>query len=183
MLKEIEKCIYKGYKENIINNNFQVKENNLAAKCRIAKFKKTGEILVYKFDKTPKRDSKEIIDKFPFFEEIPKLKSICDFIFFYNKKPGKLYIILCNLKSNSKGNSPDQLKAGKIFSEFIIQNVMRLFPEYSKIDLTFYEVLFSTKQLYKASTNPKNSSLNTPKNFVSNSEQVDTCDLDNLCRH
>ncbi len=128
LLPRIESVIFSGYKENVSGNIFELKEDNKKAKCSKAKIQKSNDVLVYKFDKFPKRNGQEIKDKFPFLNDIPGVKSMADFILFYVKN-NRLFVIICNLKSGNKGNSADQIEAGKTFANFLISTIQRMFQE------------------------------------------------------
>jgi hypothetical protein len=39
----------------------------------------------------------------------------------------KLFIFICNLKSNNRGNSEDQLNSGKILGSFLAENAIRCY--------------------------------------------------------
>ena len=181
ILKRIEEIIFSGYKENVSGNTFELKEDNKSAKCTKAKFIKTDDILVYKFDKTPKKKGKNIDDKFPFLNDISGLKSMADFILFYVKKD-RLFVIICNLKSGNKGNSADQVQAGKIFANFLIETGQRMFEQdFAGIKAEFIPILYSSVSLYKGTSKPNKIPQNKIRNYVSNDLQTDTCDLDAIC--
>jgi hypothetical protein len=181
ILQRIEEIIFAGYKENVSGNVFELKEDNKKAKCRTAKIQRTSDVLVYKFDKTPKREGIEIIDKFPFLNEVSGLKSMADFILFYEKK-GRLFVIICNLKSGNKGNSADQVESGKIFANFLVETAKRMFQgDFGQIKPEFIPVLHSSVPLYKGTSKPNKIPQNKIRNFISNDSQTDICDLDAIC--
>ena len=180
LIAKIEDILYKGYKDSVSIGSFILKETGKGAKCKKANFKSSNNVIVYKFDKELKSPRK---DKFPFFndgENYKGLRSMCDYIMFY-KKTEKYFVIICNIKSDNKSNNASQLKAGKIFSEFITNTVKRI----NNVDVDFHikEVLFSSKQLYKSSTNPR-SRKNKKRDFfsyLSNDTKSEKCDLDLIC--
>lgn len=181
ILHRIEEIIFSGYKENVSGDIFELREDNKKAKCAKAKIQKTGDILVYKFDKFPKKDGKEIKDKFPFLNDISGVKSMADFLLFYTKKD-RLFVIICNLKSGNKGNSADQIEAGKIFANFIVSTAQRMFQEdFKEIKPEFIPILYSSVPLFKVPTNPRKIPQNKIRNYISNDSQTDTCDLDAIC--
>lgn len=121
--KESEFLLHKGKKTNIIT----LTEDDKKAKCREIKFEITGEILIYKFDK----QDKQAKEKHPlsFLEAEAPLRSLVDYIIFYhkdtNKGNKKLYVIICNLKSEKAGNMDDQMLSGSILADFICKTAVR----------------------------------------------------------
>jgi hypothetical protein len=71
---------------------------------------------------------------------------MCDYIIFYCKGD-KLFVFLCNLKSENKHNCTDQWEAGKSFCEFILKTLQRITK--SNLDIKYRRILFSSKMLYK----------------------------------
>lgn len=181
ILQRIEEIIFSGYKENVSENIFELKEDNKKAKCAKAKIQKTGDVLVYKFDKFPKKNGQEIKDKLPFLNDISGVKSMADFLLFYVKKD-RIFVIICNLKSGNRGNSADQIKAGQIFADFIVSTAQRMFQEdFEHVKPEFIPVLYSSATLFKGSTNPRKIPQNKIRNYISNDSQTDICDLDAIC--
>lgn len=175
LLNEIDGLIIRKLKVNVVTAKFSLLEKNVKAKCRKANFKSTRKYLVYKFDLENSKWNKNI---YPFFEDLPKAKSICDFIMFYEKKDC-VYCLCCNLKSGNKGNNADQLKAGAILLDVVINTISRISG--LKENVYYKNVFFSSRLLHKGTTD--NSFLRSVKthNFVSNEDQADTCDLDAIC--
>ncbi len=182
ILQRFNEVIFEGYKETISGNSFELKEDAKQAKCKKAKFQRTQDLLVYKFDKEPKRNGQKIEDKLPFLNDIEAVKSMPDFLLFYFKN-NKLFIIICNLKSGKKANNADQMASGKIFANFIFETIKRCYsPDFEDIEPIVIPVLFSSTLLYKSSSHSsKSSSMPRIRNFVSNDMQTDICDLDTIC--
>lgn len=176
LFNTLNTLIFQGYKENITTNSFTLKESSKSAKCKEAKFIKTKRILVYKFDKKPKKHPE---DKFPFLNDLPKVKSMCDFILFYEVEENRIFVILCNLKSDQAGNSNDQISAGRIFATFLTETAKR-YNQITDIKVELKEILFASKVLYKGTTSrpPKKKT----KQFVSNQAFCQECNIDILCQ-
>lgn len=181
ILQCIDNIIFSGYKESISGNTFELKENNKNTKCKKAKIKKTANVLVYKFDKEPQRDGMKIKDKFPFFNNVPGVKSMADFLLFYVRND-RLFVIICNLKSGNISNSPDQIEAGKIFANFLVETARRKFKDdFEDVKPEFVPVLYSSASLYKGKSKSNQIPQNKIRQFISNDLQTDTCDLDVIC--
>lgn len=181
ILQRIEEIIFSGYKETVSGNIFELKEDNKSAKCTKAKFSKSEDILVYKFDKEPKKNGIKIGDKFPFLNDISGLKSMADFLLFYVKKD-RLFVIVCNLKSGNKGNSADQIEAGKIFANFLVETAQRNFKDdFGDVKPEFIPVLYSSSSLYKGTSKSNKIPQNKIRKYLSNDSQTDICDLDAIC--
>lgn len=106
---------------------------------------------------------------------------MADFLLFYIRKD-RLFVIICNLKSGNRGNSADQVEAGKIFANFIVSTAQRMFQEdFKEIKPEFIPILYSSVPLFKVPTNPRKIPQNKIRNYISNDSQTDTCDLDAIC--
>jgi hypothetical protein len=87
----------------------------------------------------------------------PKLSSICDYILFYEKKSRrkkepKLFVFLCNLKSNSGNNSGLQIKSSAVLADFMIKTAIRLL-DYASFEVEFRALKIDTKSTTKFTTN------------------------------
>jgi hypothetical protein len=185
MLKYIEQVIFEGYREKTSTAGCLLKESNPEAKCKKAKLAYTGEILAYKFDKKVTRNKKSIKDLFPMLNDLPNLKKMCDFIVFYERN-NKLFVILCNLKSNNADSSSQQMKVGELLAEFIVGMTKRLFadqdPKINEVEICVKPVLYSATPLRtKYTTNTKDMNNMGVKNYISNECTCDICDLDTFC--
>jgi len=80
-----------------------------------------GEMLIYQVDK--KIIQGNPIEKFPYFNDGPP-KKIPDYIAFYQPE-SVLYIFVCELKSDNKSGALNQLSAGKILANFIVDTAHR----------------------------------------------------------
>ena len=181
MLHDIKKTIFAGFENRINGRVFELEETAKQATCRKAKFETDRDILVYKFDKTPKLNGEPIVDKFPFLNDLVGLKSMCDFMIFYPKEEkNTLFVVLCNLKSKNKHNNDDQLESGRIFAQFLAETVKR----HTKQDwnLEFRRILFSETLLYKGTSKPQKSAWKQKlRNYISNADGVATCILKDIC--
>ncbi|AEI47890.1 hypothetical protein [Runella slithyformis] len=180
ILQKIDELIFTGYKEPTSGRSFVLKENAKQAKCTQARFECKQDVLVYKFDKSVKINQKKVDDKFPFLRDIEGLKSMCDFILFY-QKPQKLLVVLCNLKSGNKHNCQAQLKSGRIFAEFLVNTAKRYYSsDFDNVTINYRQVLFSSKLLYKTQLRVPSHDSEKIKNYLSNDEITDICNLENL---
>jgi hypothetical protein len=187
MLREIERSINIGYQENIVaGNTFELIETDPNATCRTARFrKKGGEVLAYKFDRSINVTNTfgnvtTIETAFPFFSNIAGIKAMADFLLFYQKENGDIFVIICNLKSGNKSNSQNQFNAAEIFAYFLIESIKRQFSLNIQIDFV-RRVLFATKQLYKFNKNDWNDKAkrHIPITFQCVSSSI--CPLDAIC--
>jgi hypothetical protein len=174
ILHQIDQLIFNGYKEKITPSQIELIEGDPKASCRKAKIIYSGYIIIYKFDKVIK--SRE--DIFPFMNDLPRAKSICDFIIFYIKEDN-LYCIGCNMKSRNPHNNKDQLDAGVILGQFITKTAQRFLNDDQKIFMR--QLLFSTIPLYKAPTNSRLFPHVKIYNYTSNDQVTGKCDLDAIC--
>ena len=192
LIEKIQQLIVDSYKYKIDSNkeDFILVENGKDATCREARFKKTFDIAVFKFDE----DAKGITDKFPFFKDKSPNKSMCDYLIFYAYKNDihKTYCFVCNLKSGNTHNNPDQLEAGRIFGEFIIKTAIRTYnieasnianrpPIDEKTDIKFVKVFFSNQNRNKASATKVKFSKQTSKPLSFKCGTDDCCNLDWWC--
>ncbi len=150
-LPSLKEILSESYKFDFGTNDlefFALTETATSATCKEAKFRKSkgNELLVYKFD-----DDKTL---FPFLNEVPKAKSMCDYLLFYQKSDTKIFAIICNLKSKNAGNNKEQLKSGKVFATFLVNTVKRVYTIPKKTTISYRNVLFSEKQLRKI-VNPR----------------------------
>lgn len=181
MLEAIKNAIYSGYHYPCDGNKFTLTEDSKSAKCKNAKFevKDGDQYLVFKFDpsKKIKRNGKDIEQLFSVFEE-GTYQCICDYIIFYQKKTGGLFAIICNIKSNNKGNNKVQIHVGEIFANFIYQTAKRALPvSFTNEKIKIVKVLFSSNRLYTKGKNNQSGIIN----LVSNSETSETMFLYNTC--
>jgi hypothetical protein len=192
LIEKIQQLIVDGYKYKVDaqKEDFILVENGKDATCREAKFKKTCDIAVFKFDE----DIKGITDKFPFLKDKSPNKSMCDYLIFYAYKNDihKTYCFVCNLKSGNSHNNSDQLEAGRIFGEFIINTAIRVYnSEMSNkpqrkidenTDVKFVKVSFSNqnKNVNKSIGTKIKLVQQTPK-LLSFKCGEETCNLDFYC--
>jgi hypothetical protein len=185
LLHEVRLVITKEYQyKKSKNRNIILTEDNKQASCREVIIKKSGDILVYKFDKEVSIDGNRVEDPFIFLSS-GIARSKCDFILFYpyeKRNSLKMYVFVCNLKSKNLGNNFDQLNSGEIFAEFLIKTVIRcfnhenaknsnryIFKNHVKIkNILFANLPFVPKGLCK------------PKEFLYHKCSA-ICDLDALC--
>ncbi len=130
LLKSIEKTIFAPYQCSVKGKKIVLTEDKPDATCKQVTFQKTGNALVYKFDREIKDiDNQRIKEPLLFLNETSPLRSKCDYLIFYthtSKKGGeKLYVLICNLKSAGKGNMEDQLYSGNILADFLLQTAFR----------------------------------------------------------
>lgn len=191
LLADIKKTIYAVYNETsrAKKNVLRLTEDHPDASCKEVKFRFSGKLEVYKFDKKVKNaKDAEQEEPLPILDEIPPARSKCDFLIFYvhknRKNEEKLYAIVCNLKSGSKGNMEDQMLSGGILAEFLLQTAIRCHnfwnsntPNFEDLDyqalcrdkkIIFREIaVYSKMPIEKGGTKPssaKSSRVNKPCN-------------------
>ncbi len=144
IIKKLEEIIISQYQ----SAEFRLKEASPESKCKPIRLKKTGKMLVLKFDGT--------LDLLPFFNSsIADVKKMCDYIVIYPVKgKNKLFVFLCELKSGNIGDAGEQVRAGRHFAEYLISTALRL-TGYHAYDIQYRALIFSTKIPAKGGTNPK----------------------------
>ena len=194
ILEAIKATVLSGYeyKCDKTQNIITLTEDHQYATCREVKLQITDEILVYKFDKKVRdQESKEISHPLLFLEPTPPIRSTCDYLLFYLKKTRKnekLYVIICNLKSETKGNMEEQMAAGAVLAEFITKTAFRchnnwnsstnnkLQEDFSIKELAFYAEIPKSVSIQKGTSKPQK---NSPKRV--NKRCGETHSLDLFC--
>ena len=117
MLNEIREILEEEFLWN--GRYLEEKKTNMSIKID----KRGCKYLAYSFDKDLKGYKGGL---FPYFKRVAKLSSICDYIIFAEDNTDKkLFVLLIELKKSSANTLP-QLKAGKIFAQFLINTVNRV---------------------------------------------------------
>lgn len=144
----------------------QLEENAPQALCRLVMLETSRRALVYKFDKGGINGSSQVHQrKLPFLNALPGVEQMCDFVIFLDDGPDQTIVVLANLKSTKAGNNENQLKAGQLFTEFIIQTILRcehIFPD--EHNFVFRRILFMSQNIPKGSTKP--SPINEREHYV-----------------
>ena len=181
MLDKIKSVLFNAYAVNKTGKLFILEETGREASCKEAYVEAKNDYLIYKFDQSVIRDTKEIKHRFPFYND-GNAHAMCDYIIFYENTAVKIFSVICNLKSNTKGNNTDQINAGVIFSQFIFDTTKRLYPDsfMNNTKLNIVKVLFSSKELYKKSGDRKKSG--EIINLISNDKITERLILENKCR-
>jgi len=130
-----------------------LKKSETESACQEVHIKKTGKILVLKFDKQEFSQ--------PFFvkgkKALPNLNKMCDYILIYPKSlisQERLFVFLCELKSIDTKRADQQVKAGFHLAEYIIKTGLRL-TNYPPYNIQYRALIFSKKVL-KGTTKPEN---------------------------
>ncbi len=148
ILQTLEKIIKRDFQVNPIGGKLQLEEPNVQDYKPII-LKKKGAILAYNFDV---KDSNNAV--FPIFEStIPSVTSIADYIVFYPYKDEKLFVFVCNLKSNNTTGVNDQAQGGWLLSEYIVKTVERLLKFPDNLQVEYRSLIFTTNQNTRFSTN------------------------------
>ena len=146
------KDIYSKINEILKQNEFRQSdtkkliETEINAKCKEVRIKFIGSLSIYKFDNS---------NVFPFFSN-GEQNSLCDYFIFYPRDT-KLYVYLCNLKSDNNSNTHIQVHSGHIFGKFIVENACKILYglNFSDSIVHFRAIHFNTK-ISKKSVNPRN---------------------------
>jgi hypothetical protein len=185
ILAAIKATVFSKYEETTTLLNKKDKkltliETHQDAECTKIDFEITNDILVYKFDKVVHTEKGDKIEHhLLFLEKDTPIRTTCDYILFYLKKTkkggNKLYVIICNMKSKTKGNMEQQMSAGVILGEFIAKTAFRchnnwnsetnnkLTEDYSVCELAIYSKLTSATKTPKNNLKPhKNSAKRKP---------------------
>lgn len=121
--------------------------------CQEILIRKTGKILVLKFDREE--------FSLPFFvkgkEAVPDLNKMCDYILIYPNNvthQERLFVFLCELKSYNIKRADQQIKAGFHLAEYLIKTGLRLtnYPPYHIL----YRALIFSKKGPKGTSKPEN---------------------------
>jgi len=144
IIKKLKEIIISPYQ----SAEFILKEASPESKCKPIRLKKTGKMLVLKFDGT--------LDLLPFLNSsIADVKKMCDYIVIYPVKgKNKLFVFLCELKSGHISDAGEQVRAGRHFAEYLISTALRLIG-YRAYDIQYRALIFSTKTA--KDTKPKTS--------------------------
>lgn len=130
ILSAIEKTIFHGYRCPVVRDSIVLEETSKDAICKKVTFLKAQNVLVYKFDQEVEDgEGRPIKEPFLFLSNEPQVRSKCDYLIFHARENSrgepKLYIFVCNLKSDKAGNLIDQFNSGSIFGEFLVQTAIR----------------------------------------------------------
>jgi hypothetical protein len=116
-LKNIKELLSDKYKSQnkdlLLENNYDSKGKKFTVKYNIVKNASISYEL-YKFDNTA----------FPFFNDISKLKLMCDYFLFAEER-NSLFIFLIELKSG-KESAKQQLDAAEVFANYIKYSAIRI---------------------------------------------------------
>jgi len=136
LIQKIEEIVHRGYQHADTNN---LSEEG-AVECSNVPLKKRGKILIYKFDK----EVDSVSELLPFFTDVAHVKSMCDYILFYENNQ-KAYVILCNLKSNNLSNSHTQVHASHVFAQYLVGTANRLLNIHEDTNATYLAIHFRTR--------------------------------------
>lgn len=95
------------------------------------KIKDSDNISCFSFDKNKESKNDTV---FPFFN--PKVKGLCtknDFILVY-QKGNQVYVFLIELKSKNINGYLKQLRAGKLFFQFVMDRIKLCYPDFNDLD-------------------------------------------------
>lgn len=97
----------------------------------VIKIKDSDNISCFSFDKDKKSKSDAL---FPFFN--PTIKGLCtknDFILVH-QKGNEVYVFLIELKSKNSGDYLKQLRAGKLFFQFVVDKIKLCNSDFQGLD-------------------------------------------------
>lgn len=145
----------KPHKLNV-RHTLQLLETAPQALCRLVLLETERRALVYKFDKGANPNMPHVQQrKLSFLHALPGVEQMCDFVIFLEDGPDQTFVVLANLKSTKAGNNENQLKAGEIFTRFILDTVMRCENiEHYDHRFVFRRILFMSSNLPKGRTKP-----------------------------
>lgn len=131
ILSAIESVVYAGYQCPVVRDSIVLEEPQAKlGQCQSVTFINAKDVLVYKFDQTVEDEQgKKIKEPFPFLDKKKPTRSKCDFLIFHSRVLGsgakRLYVFICNMKSDEPGNVLDQFNSGEILGDFLIQTAIR----------------------------------------------------------
>jgi len=135
-----------------VSNELIIREDDSGARCKEVKIKTSKKTFCLELDKKGIRLTNVLN---PSVGGIQKVNDACIFFIYKNR----LYALLIELKSGRAGDYLDQLKSGRNFVEYIIQQ-LKLFNSsiFGKIDIEYRGVLFrlDKKGVSKQTTSKKN---------------------------
>ncbi len=141
IISKIDELIANPYKvTNRINGKIHLIEEN-ESEFPATILKNPSKLLICKFD-----DNKNL---FPYFSDIPKAKSMSDYICFI-EYDNNLFVLIIELSMTKPKTY--QFEPTKIFSDYIIKTCKRLFK--TEFDIIYKNVLI-TKNVHKNSTKVK----------------------------
>jgi hypothetical protein len=148
LISTLDEIIKLDFRYSSESGSYQFKEPKISS-YPITRVKTDGKTACYTFDV-------EKLDVFPFFQNTAGLKKVCDYILFCIHED-KVYVFLCELKSKQQDvekAAMKQLKAAKIFVEFLIETARRY--KRQKFPVTYRALIFSLSNAPRFSTNVKN---------------------------
>jgi hypothetical protein len=130
VLQSIQKTIYAPYGRKVKNNVLVLTEDDPQATCTKITFNAAFDVLAYKFDQVVRDGlNNDIREAFPFLAENSPLRYKCDYLLFHARRSSKgkpkLHVFICNMKSGNRGTMDEQLRAGRILAEFLLQTSLR----------------------------------------------------------
>lgn len=110
------------------SNPVELREDSARSKCQPITLKTgNGQALLLRSD-----DSQGVGKWLTgmFDQSVPKITQICDYIIFYQRNPApgergqsRLFVLPCELKSDSRGSALTQITNGKLLGEYLIAMV------------------------------------------------------------
>ena len=150
VLKTLSNIIIPRHLYSIQGGHFRLIEESPGATCKEVQFKKTGKILILKFDQIFGEARYDIL---PFYREQRNVKRICDYIVIYPQKDtNRLFVFVCELKSSNVGNAGEQARAGFHLAEYLVHTALRLL-RYQRCDIEYRALIFSTRIHPRGGTN------------------------------
>ena len=146
-LQALDDILKFDFKQDTEGGSYILKELENPTDYPITFIKKKGKALSYKFD------TKEV-DIFPLFKkEVAFLTQICDYIIFYPFEQ-KMFVFLCELKTNNITGSSKQLQASEILANYIVNMAMK-YLNLKSFDVEYRALVFSTSNTIRFATNVK----------------------------
>lgn len=153
LIKNLYDVIDPVLHSNYSSKEIVIKESDPNACCKQLILKYTSRN-IFAFS----LDSKKITRIFPFFRQsCGDISKVNDCIIFY-KKGDNIFVFLVELKSNHLGDYKNQLKAGKIFTNYLKDMLNFVFQKQYKIDENNIKCLIvsTKKSTEKRTTKRKN---------------------------
>jgi hypothetical protein len=147
LLQTLDDILKLDFKQDTESGSYILKEPENPVGYPITIIKKKGKALSYKFD-TKK------VDIFPLFKkEVAFLTQICDYIIFYPFEQ-KMFVFLCELKTNNITGSSKQLQASEILAHYIVKMAIK-YLNFKSFDVEYRALVFSTSNTIRFATHVK----------------------------
>ncbi len=136
LIEVLEEVIHPIYKMDT-TGGLTISEENVGAKNREVKLRKTGQAYALSLDNREK-------DPYPFFQDREGLKLKSDAIVF-SRQNNKTYVFLIELKSNQPAEAIPQLRVASYFVDYVLAVIQLKYPQLS-LNIEKRGIVFHTRK-------------------------------------